>query len=95
MALRVEAPAGRIELGDTLRPPTDDHGFTREETPGVDLAFTGSDDPRLAVAAQQRVTVVDGHEIVERLAAWAAPPAGVGGSQLAGEYLEQAASSRL
>ena len=58
--------------------------------PGADLAFTGSVDQRLAVAAQQRVTTVDGRDIVERLAAWAAPPAGVGNSQLAAEYLEQA-----
>jgi len=90
MALRVEAPAGRIELGDLLRPPLGNHGFTREEMPGVDLSFTGSGESRLAVAAQQRVTVVDGHDVVERLAAWAAPSAGMGGSQLAGEYLEQA-----
>jgi len=90
MALRVEAPADRIELGEPLRPPTGNHGFTREEMPGVDLAFTGSGDRRLAVAAQQRVTMVDGRDVVERLAAWAAPPAGVDGSRLAGEYLEQA-----
>ncbi len=89
MALRVEAPAGRIGLGDTLRPPNDDRGFTREDTPGVDLAFTGSDHQRLAVAAHQRVTVADGYEIVERLAAWAVPRADLDGSQLAGEYLEQ------
>ena len=90
MALRAEAPAGRIERGDVLRPPRGHHGFTREETPGVDLAFTGSGEPRLTVAAQQRVTMADGHDIVERLAAWAAPSAAVQGSQLASEYLEQA-----
>ncbi len=90
MALRAEAPAGRIEPGNPLRPPTDDRGFTREERPGVDLVFTGSGDQRLAVAAQQRVTMVDGRDVVERLAAWAAPPAGADGSRLAGEYLEQA-----
>ncbi len=90
MALRAEAPAGRIEPGDSLRPPTGVDGFTREESPGVDLAFTGVGDDRLAVAAQQRITVVDGYDVVERLAAWAAPPAGVDGSRLAGEYLERA-----
>ena len=90
MALRAEGPAGSIEPGDPLRPPTGDHGFTRVDMPGADLAFTGSVDQRLAVAAQQRVTTVDGRDIVERLAAWAAPPAGVGNSQLAAEYLEQA-----
>ena len=42
------------------------------------------------MAARQSVTIVDGDEIVERLAAWAAPPANVGGSQLARKYLEQA-----
>ena len=90
MALRAEAPAGRIAPGDPLQPPTDDHSFTREEMPGTHLAYTGPGDPGLAVAAQQRVTVVDGRQVVERLAAWAALPVGVDGSQSAGEYLEQA-----
>ena len=90
MALRAEAPAGRMEPGDPLRFPTDNHGFTREDTSGAGLAYTGVRTPGLAVAAQQRVTVVDGHDVVERLTAWTAPPAGVDGSQLAGEYLEQA-----
>ena len=91
MALRVEGRAGRIEPGDPLRPPADDHGFTREEMSGVDLAVTSAGNARVVVAAlQQRVTVSAGHDVVERLAAWAAPPAGVDGSQLAREYLEQA-----
>ncbi len=90
MALRAEAPAGHIEPGDPLRFPTNDRGFTREDMSGAGLAFTAASTPGLAVAAQQRVTVVDGHDVVERLAAWTAPPAGVDSSQLAGEYLEQA-----
>jgi trehalose/maltose hydrolase-like predicted phosphorylase len=90
MALRGEAPAGQIVPGMPLRPPTNDQAFTREENPRVDLAFTGSGEQRLAMASQQRVAVVDGHDLVERLAAWAAPRAGVDSSRLAGEYLEQA-----
>ena len=82
MAMRVEGRAGRIEPGDPLRPPTDDHGFMRQEMPGIDLVATGAGDARVVVAAQQRVSVVNGHDVVERLAAWAAPPAGVDGSQL-------------
>lgn len=89
MALRVEAPAGRIEPGEPLRPPTGNHGFTREEAPGLDLAFTSSGDRRVRVAAKQQFAVVDGHDVVERLAAWAAPPSGVDGSHLAREYLEE------
>jgi len=57
---------------------------------GVDLAFTRSGDASVAVATQQRMSVVDGRDVLERLAAWAAPSAGVDGSRLAGEYLEQA-----
>ncbi|HVA09695.1 MAG TPA: hypothetical protein VNG12_23470, partial [Acidimicrobiales bacterium] len=91
MALRIEGRADRIEPGDPLRPPTDDHGFTREEMPGMDLAVTGAGDARVVVVAlQQRVTVSAGHDVVERLAAWAAPPAGMDGSKLARDYLEQA-----
>jgi trehalose/maltose hydrolase-like predicted phosphorylase len=90
MALRAEGPAGHIEPGDPLRFPTDNHGFTRKEMPGAGLAFTSAGDPGLAVTAKQRVAVVDRHDVVERLAAWVAPPAGVDGSQPASEYLEQA-----
>ncbi len=90
MAMRVEGRAGRIEPGDPLRPPTDDHGFMRQEMPGIDLVATGAGDARVVVAAQQRVSVVNGRDVVERLAAWAAPPAGVDGSQLVGEYFAQA-----
>ena len=42
------------------------------------------------MAAQQHVTMVDGHHIVERLAAWATAPPGEDGPQLAREYLQQA-----
>ena len=90
MALRAEARAGHIEPGDPLRFPAGNHGFTREDTSGAGYAITTASTPGLAVAAQQRVTVVDGHDVVERLAAWAAPPAGVNGTQLAGEHLEEA-----
>ncbi len=90
MALRAEARAGHIEPGEPLRSPLDAQDFKREEILGVDLAQTGPDDPRIAVAAEQHVTMVDDHHIVERLAAWATAQLGEQGPQLAREYLQQA-----
>jgi trehalose/maltose hydrolase-like predicted phosphorylase len=90
MALRAEAIAGQIEPGDPLRSPLDARDFEREEVQGIDLAKTGQNDPGIAVAAEQHVTMVDDHHIVERLAAWATAPLGVDGPELAREYLQQA-----
>jgi len=89
MALRGEAPAGHIAPGAPLRSPPDARDFKRDEVFGTHVAQTGSGGQGIAVAAQQQVTVVDGHHVVERLAAWATAPDGVDGSQLAREYLEQ------
>ncbi len=90
MALRAEARVGHIQPGDPLRSPLDAQDFKREEIMGIDLAQTGPDDPGIAVAAEQHVTMVDDHHIVERLAAWATAQLGEDGPQLAREYLQQA-----
>ena len=90
MALRAEALSGHITPGDPLQRPPGIQEFEREETLGTHLAQTGDGGAGVAVAAQQRVTMVDGHQVVERLAAWAAAPFGLHGSQLARKYLEQA-----
>jgi len=89
MAMRAEAPAGHIALGAPLRSPPDARDFRQDETLGAHVAQTGSRGQGIAVAAQQQMTVVDGHDVVERLAAWATAPVGVDGSQVAREYLEQ------
>ncbi len=90
MALRAEERGGCITPGDPLQPPADGPWSSRDNIPNADLVLADPGDSGLAIAARQRFTTVDGHDIVERLAAWTAPPAELDDSRLAGEYLEQA-----
>jgi trehalose/maltose hydrolase-like predicted phosphorylase len=73
LALRAEAPAGRLLPGPGLAPPGDAPAFDHRRRHGADLARVRTPgDGGVAVAARDRDRVVGGRTVVERLAAWTA-----------------------
>jgi trehalose/maltose hydrolase-like predicted phosphorylase len=90
MALRAEAPEGKLEPGDPLRAPDDVVEFERADRAGVSLARTGEGDRAVAVAARDHLGTVEDRHLIERLVAWVAAPPNVASFDDACERLAEA-----
>jgi trehalose/maltose hydrolase-like predicted phosphorylase len=76
MALRAEAPEAHLQSGDSLLSPPEVVDFERERHGDMSGAKTSGMGAEIAVAARDRVWTAAGRRVVERLATWAADPAG-------------------
>ena len=76
MALRAEGPEAHLLSGDSLLPPPEGVDFERQRHGHMSGARTRGMGAEIAVAARDRVETTAGRRVVERLATWAADPAG-------------------